>query len=449
MASLADLQYVVEGQSQRNVREKSKSNYLSKMKVMTEILYKNQYLWDTVFDLDPMTNLPRKHSGLANKIYKLAMPMSVQAGRCLFGLISIDDKLPKKRKIDAVTEDIQANANIGTLEEEEVEAISIHPAVSSSLPSAVTIDPRHPAKNKRTVSAQTYQNYKSALKWWHEFDSVDMDKVGHIFPAETDKAINTCIKSYKRDVGEKKRAGIMKMKEGKSKYNLQGYKTICKYFMGMKPTAHQYTWAEAMFADLFTKLSVNTIGRSDNAADILLGNMGVDKDAATVGFASSKSDQTGEIFTELKHIYANPRNPEICCILSLAVYTFCKRRLPNSTTLFDGNNQNKRYYHILMDALKNIPAEFDLGCARDDIGTHSNRKFAESTAASKPDGPAPSQVCLRANQSIGKTQNSYMFQEDDGDAFVGRTVALQIFGVEEGEEFDILPAHFSPETMMT
>ena len=85
-----------------------------------------------------------------------------------------------------------------------------------------------------------------------------------------------------------------------------------------------------------------------------------------------------------------------------------------------------------------------LGCCKADIGTHSNRKFAESTAASRVDGPSRTQVCLRAGQSVGKTQDCYMSSEEDGDALVGRTVAQLKF---TADEFDVLPLHFDAETI--
>lgn len=44
------------------------------------------------------------------------------------------------------------------------------------------------------------------------------------------------------------------------------------------------------------------------------------------------------------------------------------------------------------------------------VGTHSNRKFAESTSVSRIDGPSRTQVCLRAGQGVGRTQDCYMFQ---------------------------------------
>ena len=90
--------------------------------------------------------------------------------------------------------------------------------------------------------------------------------------------------------------------------------------------------------------------------------------------------------------------------------------------MFDGEDQSKRYYKHLIKALKEIPADIEFGCRREDIGTHSSRKFAESTSCSKVDGPSRTQVCLRAGQSVGRTQDCYVFAEEDGDSLVGRTV---------------------------
>jgi 3-oxoacyl-[acyl-carrier-protein] synthase III len=99
---------------------------------------------------------------------------------------------------------------------------------------------------------------------------------------------------------------------------------------------------------------------------------------------------------------------------------------------------------VLMDALDLIPDMENLGCNRNDIGTHSNRKFAESTTVSKVDGPSRTQVCLRAGQSVGKSQDCYIFAEQDGDSLVGHTVAQLKF---DADEFDVLPCHFSNESL--
>ena len=75
---------------------------------------------------------------------------------------------------------------------------------------------------------------------------------------------------------------------------------------------------------------------------------------------------------------------------------------------------------------------------------HTSRIFAESTSVSKIDGPSRTQVCLRAGHGVGRTQDCYMFQEADGDALVGRTGAQLQF---TADEFDVLPPHFSIDTL--
>ena len=73
----------------------------------------------------------------------------------------------------------------------------------------------------------------------------------------------------------------MSQKEGKSAFNLIGYTALCNYFNQMRPVGHQFGWMEGVFAQLFTKLSVNTIGRSDNIDDLLMQNVDWENDALT------------------------------------------------------------------------------------------------------------------------------------------------------------------------
>jgi hypothetical protein len=408
---------VATGQQQRNISDISIRGYLSKMHVLTRKLNEIEDLRLDALEFDNDGN-PKRHLNAARNVIRLRLPMEVETGRLLFAALSIDGSLKRRQR----------------------GAIEINEAEAQQLPE----DLRNLGANISTVSAQTYQNYKSALKWWHEYTNADFDKVGITFPPEVDKAINTQILTYKRDVASKKRRGIMSHKEGKSPYSLQGYVEICTYFMKMKPISIRYTWMEGLFAQLFTKLSVNTIGRSDNIDDLLLEHIGVENDHITVLFCTTKSDQTGEKTSEVKRLFANPHMPEICVMFGLAIYTWCKRRVPGDRQLFDGKDQNKRYYNILINAVENIPDHVNLGCSRKDIGTHSNRKFAESTSVSRVVGPSRTQVCLRAGQSVGRSQDCYMFTEDDGDSLVGRTVAQLKF---DADQFDILPCHFGRETL--
>jgi len=159
-------------------------------------------------DLDNEGN-PRTHSGIADGVLKLKLPMKKDIDQIL--LISVDVTLPKKKR----PRDNAMQDEVNRIDD-EIQLLGI-------------------GKNKVTVTAQTYQNYKSALKWWHEFNCPAWDKVGIEWPADCDRAINNSIASYKRDIGVKKRRGVMVQQEGKRPYNLFGYITICKYFSRMAP----------------------------------------------------------------------------------------------------------------------------------------------------------------------------------------------------------------------
>jgi hypothetical protein len=301
MATLQQLQLIAHGQTQRKILNQSQKGYLSRCKTITEVLNRDAEVRSKTLEVDD-NGIALMHTGDAKRLYKLKLPMSVEAAELLFAAISVDDTLPKKRNLVNATDEGN-NANI-------------------------VIDPLNPAQHKQTVTSQTYQNYKSALKWWHTFNSPEMSKIGYPFPVEVDVAINGAVQAYKRDVGAKKRSGVMSLKEGKAKYDLAGYIAICTYFCKLRPEGHKHTWLEGIFAGLFTKLSVHTIGRSDNIDDLLLCMMDWNNDAMTVIFGTTKADQAGETTSEKKHIFANPFRPEICVILALAVYTWCKRRSP-------------------------------------------------------------------------------------------------------------------------
>jgi hypothetical protein len=76
MATLAELQQVMIGQSQRTILQKSKSGYLSKMRRMTSILDNIEELTRISLVTNPATSEAMKHTGQASKIYKLILPMT-------------------------------------------------------------------------------------------------------------------------------------------------------------------------------------------------------------------------------------------------------------------------------------------------------------------------------------------------------------------------------------
>ena len=101
MASLAELQHVVHGQTQRTILEGSKSGYMSKCKVMTAILNRNPEIRQrTLITNDE--NEAQRHLSKASNIFKLQLPMTAESAKLLFAALSIDDTLPKKAFVTPV-----------------------------------------------------------------------------------------------------------------------------------------------------------------------------------------------------------------------------------------------------------------------------------------------------------------------------------------------------------
>jgi hypothetical protein len=103
----------------------------------------------------------------------------------------------------------------------------------------------------------------------------------------------------------------MPQREGKLPYNITGYIALCHYFNTMQPVGHQHSHMEGIFCQLFIKLSVNTMGRSDNIDDMLLSNVDWENDAMTIVFGNTKSDIEGERTSEKKRLFANPFAPKV------------------------------------------------------------------------------------------------------------------------------------------
>mmetsp|Transcript_17078 Transcript_17078/g.28521 ORF Transcript_17078/g.28521 Transcript_17078/m.28521 type:complete len:735 (+) Transcript_17078:98-2302(+) len=414
----------------RNRTVKDPANYLSRMRTLSNIMWKNESVRSETLELDE-GGQPVFYAGRARNIRRLKLPLTKTGVSRLFAAISIDPDLPQKR--------FRSSSSSTSSQPPEEDNIPEHLRAETEVEAII-----NPAKTIATIGAQSFVSFKSAFKWFVNTHRPVWNKEGAEWTKEIDDAVQLQIKGYKKDVGQKKRAGIMRFKDGKRKYSLHGYIEICSHFNRIQPNQQENTWKEGLFASLFTKISVNTIGRSDNVDDILLRHLDFTNDALTVLFVTTKSDQAGERTAEIKRMYANPFKPEICLHLDLAIYTFCiyRHNEKQCTYLFEGREQKERYQKALNKAKVNIPTHIDLGCDREDIGSHSNRKFAESMAVSRIDGPNKTQVSLRAGQSIGRTQDCYVSQEDDGDALVGRVVAqLQL----TADEFDILPPHFTEE----
>jgi hypothetical protein len=130
-----------------------------------------------------------------------------------------------------------------------------------------------------------------------------------------------------------------------------------------------------------------------SAVAICFSHMEWKEDALRIYFAHQKNYQMGKRPRDPRHIYANPKCPEICPILSLGIYLVCLPPLVAQKKLFPGSSQYDRYRKFLIRHLTQYDEETSnltqRGMQPSDIGTHSIRKGSSSYYASgTTSGPA-------------------------------------------------------------
>lgn len=207
-----------------------------------------------------------------------------------------------------------------------------------------------------------------------------------------------------------------KLGYGKRPMSFCLYRTLCKWLLAEDG-------AEAIFAHAFLTTTWNLICRSKNTTLIHRCHVGWMNDALTIMFAHSKKDQQGKKSGQVRHIYANPFMPDICCVSSISRYlaTFS---VGSDSKLFPGDSQYDRFRKILTKMLKKHCMElYRMGVDHSDIGVHSIRKGAATFVSSGTTaGVSFASLCNRCGWTMG-TQDRYLQYEAAGDQVVGRTVA--------------------------
>ena len=175
------------------------------------------------------------------------------------------------------------------------------------------------------------------------------------------------------------------------------------------PCDSMESYSQVRFNDMNPKrcseFRLNRRCRSASVANIMLAHLSWTDDHLTVVNPRTKTDRTAE-HAFPKSIYANPMQPHLCPMLALNVVTFT-RSLVGSGKLFEGPEQEERYYKILSAVIATVPDGLvgSLGAQRDEIGSQSCRKGA-STCFISPWRTNVS-VCLPScGLELGKCQGS-------------------------------------------
>jgi hypothetical protein len=156
-------------------------------------------------------------------------------------------------------------------------------------------------------------------------------------------------------------------------------KLLCKWFLLDRETS------DGVFAQCFMLLTWNLGCRVNNTVIIRLKDITWANcfDCFHILFAHSKTDPTGDNSQYPRHIFANPTEPLVCPVLSLAMYfSTCFSggvHFTENAPLFPGPKQEHRFSRFLNRILKEHEMEVNaLGYDVSQIGSHSIRKGAAS-----------------------------------------------------------------------
>lgn len=285
------------------------------------------------------------------------------------------------------------------------------------------------------IKRQSFEHvsgYNSAIKYHYKKHKV-------VFQQEWSEIISEFLGGYERLVADLKKQGVLSMKEGKLPLSFVGYNYLAKQTWNYDGSDFNLN----IFAHLFLLLCWNLIARCVSVSGLMFDHISWIDDSLTIVFPTHKGDQEGRDAAP-KHVFANPSNPEMCPVLSLAIFVFCHgfRRAGSKTSLFgSGENEVESRFGTWLRNLCSAKEQelVALGMIVKDIGTHSFRKGIASFLSGIPGGPSPVSIYLRAGWSLGAVQKRYIMEGQGGDQLCGRAATgLSL----TSPDFAQLPPHF-------
>ena len=264
-------------------------------------------------------------------------------------------------------------------------------------------------QGKNFLSKSGCGSYRSAYKELHRQCGINMSK-------EFESDLSIKFKGLMRGYAKEKETTGGRLAEGKDPMIFSLYKLLCKKMM------HDGT-KESVFAHSFLTLTWNLICRSKNTVNIHRNHLSWTLDCLVIRFAHTKTDVEGGDQARVRHVYANPHNPEICAVTALGKY-FSLFEPKANAMLFDQNSYH-RFQKYLKKVVSSSKEEVErLGVNPKDIGVHSIRKGAATyCCGGTTAAPHIAAVCNRAGWTMGKVKDTYIQYAEAGDQHVGRVVA--------------------------
>jgi hypothetical protein len=280
------------------------------------------------------------------------------------------------------------------------------------------------------LSRSAYGAYRSGLFDLYRECGVEQTGRFHLLLTKGFQGLKRKAQEYKQQLGTK-------LSEGKDPLPFPLYKQLCQWMIVDGSRESIFTWS-------FLTLTWNLICRSKNTTTIHRNHISWENDSLVIQFAHQKTDMIGQTEAVRRHVFANPKEPDICPILALSVYLAITPFRSGAQTvgaLFGGNHQYERFRRNLLSLVfKHKEAIEEMGIDCNEVGVHSIRKGAATYACCGTTGaPSLASVCNRAGWTMGKVKDTYIRYEAASDQYVGRVVAgLDIHSF----EFSISPPFF-------
>ncbi|DAZ97624.1 TPA: LOW QUALITY PROTEIN: hypothetical protein N0F65_002243 [Lagenidium giganteum] len=288
-----------------------------------------------------------------------------------------------------------------------------------------------PSNTSLSVSCGGGGGYRSAL--------VDAYREqGLTFDSSVDGELHRVLEGYEKLIDNLKKRGLIKISDAKRHLKWSGFTLLAtKLFRQTPASSGQST---AIFTWAYFVLMWNLMSRDDSIDSIMLQHVEWADDCLVIEEQGHKAgaDKFG------KHVYANPYQPFTCPILAIAILLFScpERSEARRQQLFlgtDNKNRFRRCMRRIFDGLCDDEQQI-LGCAAQDIESHSLRKGSSTYALGHVSGPNPAPVHLCMGQSLGKLKGRYIHVGKGVDQLCGRMIA----GSFNAEKFGVLPPHFAP-----
>ena len=154
---------------------------------------------------------------------------------------------------------------------------------------------KNPDGSPQVARMGTLNSFRSAMNWYLFTD------LEHSIPVAWQNEMTKMYTGLKNEEADRKQKGQLPMSEGKTKIALKFYHLFAEYLTeeGLVAANFVNTWAWQLMC------------RSMNVSQVTASALSWNGDCIGVQYGKTKNDTTGKDIV-LKHIFANPFQPEVC-----------------------------------------------------------------------------------------------------------------------------------------